>query len=358
MRKITVQNNSTILTLALFLASGHATLAQTAAEEGENRPLFQSHDTMTVRIEAPMTTLMKQQPDEEYLDGTFSYVDASGQEHSLDLKLQTRGRYRRKKEICSFAPIRLNFRKEQVQETEFAGQDKLKLVTHCQTRRTYFEQLLLREYLAYRILQTLTDKSFSVRLMHITYVDSEDDGESITRYAFVIEDEDHLADRIGLARYKERGIKVEQLDQQQGNLVSVYQYLIGNTDFSLILGPADSSCCHNAVLFSAGAAPFTPIPYDFDFAGIVDAPYAEPNPRLKIKNVTSRLYRGRCLNNEVLDGTFAHFQEKESEIRGLVGRIDGLDEKNQKDVDKYLDGFFKDISDPKQKQRKFINQCN
>jgi hypothetical protein len=344
MKKTMQHTISTGLVATLFLAFGPVAVAQSEESDAGTRPLFATYDMMTVRIEAPMTTLMKQQPDEEYLDGTFTYVDTSGQEVTLDLKLQTRGRFRRKKDTCNFSPIRLNFRKGQVEGTEFAGQDKLKLVTHCQTRRKNFEQLLLREYLAYRILHTLTDKSFGARLMQITYVDTEKGGDSITKYGFVIEDEDDLANRLGLVAFEERGIKAADLHPQQSSLIAVYEYLIGNTDFSLILGPADSSCCHNVVLFSEGGAPYTPIPYDFDFSGIVDAPYADPNPMFKLRSVKDRIYRGRCPHNDLLDETFAYFVEKEAEIRGRVAELEGLDDRNRKQVEKYLDSFFNDIT--------------
>src|SRR5690606_27911365 len=110
----------------LLLAFGFAlvpapTLAQDAGEAA-NRPLFQSQDTLPVRIEAPFSTLMKKRSDTEYLEGTFAYTDASGQEVELDLKLRARGRYRRQKTTCDLPPIRLNFKKKQVEGTEFAGQ--------------------------------------------------------------------------------------------------------------------------------------------------------------------------------------------------------------------------------------------
>lgn len=216
----------------------------------------------------------------------------------------------------------------------------------------------MREYLAYRILQTLTDKSFGARMMQITYVNSEKNGEELTKYGFVIEDEDDIGERLGLTASKLNGIKAHELDPKQANLISVYEYLIGNTDFSLILGPADSSCCHNAVLFSNGGAPFTPIPYDFDFSGLVDAPYAEPNPRFKLRSVKSRLYRGRCMNNEMLDQTFAYYLEKQPEIRGLVDDLEMLDDRNRKEVTRFLDAFFEDISNPKVKDRKFVTKCS
>lgn len=355
MTKTTRHTISTACSIVLFLLLNRPVLAQSEASVA---PLFASHDVLSVRIEAPMTTLLKVRPDEEYLDGKFHYVGADGAETSLDLKLQTRGITRRKREICNFPPIRLNFRKKQVEDTVFDGQDKLKLVTHCQANKASFEQLILREYLGYRILQAMTDRSFSSRLMRITYVDNEKKGKSVEKYGFVIEDEDNLGERLGMTAAKVPGIDVQELDRQHANLVSVFEYLIGNTDFSLILGPSGKSCCHNSVLYSKGAPPYSAIPYDFDYSGLVNAPYAAPNPRFKLRNVKQRLYRGRCMNNDLLDATFAQYIEKEPEFRSLVDNIEGFNDRTRKDLHNYLNTFYKDISNPKSKDRRFVRNCS
>ncbi len=138
-------------------------------------PLFAEDTVLEVTIEAPMGALMDVRPDKAYLDGSFTFTEADGTERKLGLKLRTRGNYRRAKEHCDFAPIRLNFSKSQVKGTLFAGQDKLKLVTHCQNNEPKYEQLVLREYLAYRMLHELTPKSFAVRLMRITYINIENE---------------------------------------------------------------------------------------------------------------------------------------------------------------------------------------
>ena len=350
----------TAVVLALFLPIGNIASAQYADGLETDQPLFASHNMMTVRIEAPLTTLIRKKPEEEYLDGMFYYIDSAGQEQALDLKIRVRGKFRLKRETCNFPPIRLNFDKGQVKGTEFAGQDKLKLVSHCQANKKSFEQIVVREYLTYRMYQELTDKSFGARLMRITYVNTESDKKPVERYGFVIEDDDNIGDRIGMKPGTLNKIKSTQLDRKLANLVSVYEYLIGNTDFSLILGPAGTECCHNAVLYSSvvDTGPYTPIPYDFDFSGFVNAPYAAPNPRFKLRSVKTRLYRGRCMNNEYLNDTFAYFIEKEPVIRGVLTESGALDKKNLKDVNKFLDGFFKDISDPKLVHRKFITKCS
>lgn len=361
---ITKKTSSLLLTgplPAMFLVFSGAASAQDMTEErsDEDVPrLFSSHSVLDVRIDAPLTTLMRDRPEEEYLDGTFAYTDDAGTTHELDLKLQTRGKYRRQKKTCTFPPVRLNFRKGQVAGTLFAGQDKLKLVTHCNNRRSNYEQLVLREYLAYRIFGVLTDKSFGARLMRIAYTDTEQE-ESMTKFGFVFEDEDAIGARLGMQTAEVTRIDRTLLDARQTNLVSVYQYLIGNTDFSVIAGPKDDTCCHNAVLYGAhGEAPYFPIPYDLDFSGLVDAPYAGPNPKFKIRSVRTRLYRGRCSNNEYLPETLQYFQDKQGEIMALVDELDGLADRDRREVTNYLDGFFEIIADPKQVERRIIGRCN
>ena len=81
--------------------------------------LFDSKETLEITIEAPLTTLVKNRPDVDYLDGTVSYTDEVGASKSFDLKLRTRGRFRRQKSTFVFPPIRLNFRKGQVEGSVF-----------------------------------------------------------------------------------------------------------------------------------------------------------------------------------------------------------------------------------------------
>jgi hypothetical protein len=336
-------------------------LTDTAAGDrssGDQQPLFATHSPLNVRIEAPFSTLMRKRPDEEYLVGNFFYTDTSGKEQRLDLKIRTRGKYRHKKETCDFPPLRLNFRKKQVKGTEFAGQDKLKLVTHCQNNRGDFEQYLLREYLAYRILQSMTDYSFGTRLLQIQYVNSEKNGESWASYGFVLEDEKDLGDRIGFPIAETSGIAFEELERAEMNLVSVFLYLVGNTDFSFIRGEHDDICCHNVALYSRAPVSYVPVPYDFDFSGFVNTPYAEPNPKFKLRDVQQRLYRGRCSNNELLDSTLAFFRDKEEVIRQLVIDQDGLDERTRDSTIRFIDGFYDDISSPKKIERNFIDKCS
>ncbi len=322
-------------------------------------PLFAENSLMTVTIEAPLTTLMRDRPDEEYLDGRFSFSGDDGTEQSVDLGIRTRGKYRRQKRHCDFAPIRLRFQPEQVEDTVLAGQENLKVVTHCRTKRKHeYDQLLLREYLAYRILNVLTEQSFRVRLMQINYIDTEG-GEPLTRLAFVIEDDDAVAARNGMVAIKTGDISSDDLDRTQQNLLHVFQYMIGNTEYSLFIAEPGDNCCHNIDLMAADTGPpFTPIAYDFDFAGIVNAAYAEPNPRYKLQSVRQRLYKGRCKNNELLPDTIQRFIDSKDAIYGLTDELELLSVKSQRSVIRYLNGFYQHISKPKSVNQRFVRKCN
>ena len=149
----------------LARASGNA--------EAKTAPLFSSNDILDVTIRAPFTTIMRQRSGDEELPATLTYVDGEADEVTVDLNIRTRGRFRRQSKICKWAPLRLNFKKSTVKNTVFAGSDKLKLVTHCRNGSVRYSQALQSEHLAYRILNVLTDTSFRVRMLRITYVDTD-----------------------------------------------------------------------------------------------------------------------------------------------------------------------------------------
>ena len=327
------------------------------SQNSSAQALFESHDILDVSIEAPLSTLAKVRSDIDYLDGTFTYTDAVGEAREFDLKLRARGRFRRDKKTCNFPPVRLNFRKGQVEGSIFDGEDKLKLVTHCQNRRGVNEQYVLREYMAYRILQTLTDKSFGARLLRITYVNNEKNGNSMTKLGFLIEDADNVGKRLGMEAQKVDALSYATIDGAQTNLVNLFQFLIGNTDYSLIRGPVDDNCCHNSVPFSDGINTYS-VPYDFDFSGLVDATYASPNPLLKLRSVRVRLYRGRCSNGGHLDNSISHVLAKKDEIYGLLDEISDFNRTSIKSVSRYLDEFFEDINNEKKRDRSLVKGCS
>ncbi len=319
-------------------------------------PLFRSNTTIDVRLLSPLTTILRERESGEELDGKLEFVDESGAPVEIDVAVRARGRFRLQNDICRFPPLRLNFKNKQTKDLLFDNQDKVKLVTHCNDKSRRYEQSLLREYVAYRILNELTDVSFRVRLLRITYVDTDERRPDRTQFGFIVESSDRLARRLDLSEMDLAATRPSALKPDHLNIVSLFQYLIGNTDFSPVQGSKDT-CCHNHVLIGREDELLYSVPYDFDHAGLVDAPYAGPNPRFRLKNVRQRLYRGRCANNAHLAATIARFKERRGAILALVDEPPGLTDRVRATMRKYIESFYNTIESPQLVQRNLVKKC-
>jgi hypothetical protein len=322
-------------------------------------PLFTSHDVLRITIEGPLDRLFRERDEEEKesYEGIL-WHHAPGRDEAYDVELRTRGHYRLRPTTCEFPPLRVNFKRSQVEGTVFAGQNKIKMVTHCQDRRDEYEQYVLQEYLVYRMFNLLTDKSFQVRLAHITYVDTGGERDSVTKYAFFIEDEDVMAERNGWDVLEVPMVIPSQMQQDALVLVELFEFMIGNTDWDAFYGELGGICCHNTVVIGSFREFIViPVPYDFDLCGLIWPRYVTPNPRLPIRNVRQRLSRGICRPREDLEAVFPLFEEKRGAIYELVRTLPDLDPKRLEDTIEYLDQFYEIIGDPRKVQRELLNRC-
>jgi len=317
-------------------------------------PLFQDDETLQVTITGPLTSLVRERSKDDYRTGLFEYVENDGTDVEFDLDIRARGNFRH--EYCEFPPVTLNFKKSQTNATLFDNQNKLKLVIQCDRSESY-EQAVLREYLAYRIFNTITDKSFRVRLLRITYHNTETQEGGQLRYAFLIEHKNRLAERLDLRDLEIKRAEVESMQADQLNLTSVFGFFLGNTDFSPVVGPGDEGCCHNYVQLGNDVDPMIPVPYDFDQSGFVSAPYAKPDPRLGIRNVRQRLYRGRCVNNDHIAESLDRFRDRRDSVYALINEQKGLDAKVRKTVVSYVDDFYELIDNPKWVESRIYKKC-
>ncbi len=348
----------TPLRIVLILILGMTPLVLQADDEGKKvAPLFASNDVLAITITAPFSEIMEDRESDEEFPATLTYTDAEEGEVTVDLELRTRGRYRRQSRTCTFAPLRLNFKKSTVKGTVFAKSDKLKLVTHCRDKSSRHQQSLITEYIAYRAFNVVTDISFRVRPLLVRYVDSGGKDKDREAFAFVIEHRDQLGKRIGLSTNETEKTSVEALDGPHTNLGSMFQYLIGNTDFSPIRGAKGEPCCHNNMLFGDTQGEILAIPYDFDMSGLVNAPYATPNPRFKLRNVRQRLYRGRCANKEHINGSTETFIRHKAEIYALLDEHSDLSRKTRAITVQYLDQFYAILENDRRRTSQLTDKC-
>ncbi|HEU5482593.1 MAG TPA: hypothetical protein VFU80_05835 [Sphingomicrobium sp.] len=325
--------------LLLLLAGISATAVQ--AQPGE-KPLFASNDVIRVTIAGPVSSIARSKS-EQRQPGTLT---VAGTNAALPITLEARGLTRRASDVCQFPPLWVRFTSTPPPQSIFTGQKSLKLVTHCRSADS-FQQYLLLEYAAYRMFNALSPASFRVRLATIDYVDTG--GKPVaSRYGFFIEDLDDVAKRNGMREAKlPSRIPTTALSPNHAALYALFQHMVANHDWSMRAGPAGDECCHNAKLIAPArgvAAGVIPIPYDFDFSGLVDAPYAAPPEQLRLSNVRQRKYRGYCQHNGPVLAAAVQFRAKRPQILAALTQTPGLQQKTIRKASAYLDGFFADIA--------------
>ncbi|MGI9544584.1 MAG: hypothetical protein ACR2MX_15085 [Cyclobacteriaceae bacterium] len=298
-------------------------------------PLFSSDSLIEVNIVANIKGLLETKhelPEIEY-PGHLWYLNEIGDTVSLKIKIETRGITRKK--VCRFPPVRLNFQKKKVKSTLFENQDKLKLVTHCR-ESDQFSSYLNKEYLVYRMYNELTDYSYQVRMLKVNYIDSAGSLDTINDYAFAIEHKDRMAARNQSIPLDRKGIHPKLLSRYTYGLMSMYQFMIGNTDWN-------EPSLHNLRLIKLKdptKIEVVAVPYDFDFCGLVNTSYASPTEGLSISNVTERLYRGKCLSGEEYQKVIEKFNQKKGDMFAICDKAGHLTEKERKGIIKYLDQFY------------------
>lgn len=312
--------------------------------------LFDDDAVLKVKLSGPLSSLLK---DKDASTELPFLLRANGIEHSIKVRL--RGKSRRI--VCSFPPLRINFATGETAQSIFEDQDKLKLVTQCRKRGS--AQLdVFQEYAAYRIFNLLSEFSYKVRLLHITYTDTEGrPGKNTSdHYGFLIESSSALADRVGGQVVHEKGLSLPSLDNKQAATVFVFQYLIGNTDWSLVRAEVDDRCCHNGDLVEIDSTRYY-VPYDFDRSGLVNARYARPDADLRISRVTQRLYRGYCISSDALEDALGAIKARRADILGVISQLPVLSEKEINATTKYLERFFGQASDTDKMLRSFERKC-
>ncbi|HEY4326956.1 MAG TPA: hypothetical protein VGN20_23420 [Mucilaginibacter sp.] len=267
------------------------------------------------------------------------------------VSLEVRGHFRR--EHCYLPPLKIIFKNEA--SSAFYKLKSLKLVSNCMVSNSD-DQNLLKEYLVYKMYNMITDKSFRVRLLNLSYQDSSGKKKTITRHAFLIEDAKELAKRNDCVDWTDvegKKFTSETTDRRQMTLVAMFEYMIGNTDWSVPVN-------HNIkVIHSKKDSLLRPfaVPYDFDFSGLVNTTYSSPDERLEIENVRVRLYRGFPRAMEELNIATDIFKKQKENIYTLINNFSLLAPYSKKEMTHYLDDFFRTINDPKSVKDVFITNA-
>ena len=312
--------------------------------------IFAEEEPASITLIYDIRSFLRNKHKDEYIKALMIYHfnDTVDIEHEIRLKARGKNRLER----CPFPPIWINISKADIQNRQLEGVKKIKMVTHCARSKANFNYVF-KEYLLYKMYNLLTPYSFRVRLINVKYVDAGRRNKEYEAWGFLIEPEDLLADRLDANPLKLDNIRLNQTDPGVTDNMAVYQYMIGNADYSI-------AGRHNVkllILKDIENRNPIPVPYDFDYSGFVNANYAIPGDNLGITSVTQRYYLGPCMSEEAFNQIVSYFHEKSNEIYKLVESFEYLPESEKNRAIGYLDEFFENAGNSKYIMNNILKTC-
>ena len=338
--------------LFLFLVTAAFRQGASPIEPSPPVTIFQHLQNSAVQemtLELDFKRYHQRQKADNYYPGKLTFFQPGGKVETWDVEVRQRGKMRRL--VCDLPPMKFRFSEEQLESRGLDKRRTLKMVNICKDLSKY-EQMLLREYLAYRFYNAITEYSFRVHLVKVKYLNLDGEREQDDSFAFFIEHPKDLADRTDLTFLEEPQVDYSHMNTPESERFTLFQYMIGNTDWYYFNN-------HNVELFENEATKtIVPVPYDFDYSGLAKAPYAVPDTRLKIRHVTERYYQGRCRPAAETQLNIDEFLAKKPAIFQAVDNLPHLTKYSKKFTDKYLKVFFATIEKSKRWKRAFTQHCD
>lgn len=325
--------------VSVFTVQNNGSYAQTSVPDSTKKSfrLFKDEKLLEITLKFDLSTYFRTKPQENYLPANLTIHKSKTDSINKDIKLKTRGVFRN--QYCSFPPIELNFKKTDFGYSDLNKISKLKLVVQCGSGKDK-EDYVLREYLAYKLFNVLTDTSFRVRLLTINYIDNKKDRKPVRQYGFFIEPVEKLTSRTGCIQIKSRYLNQKSIIPGIMDRLAIFNYMIGNYDWS-VPGLHNILVIKTLKLNQSGLG--IAIPFDFDWTGLVNATYAIPAEIVPVENVRDRLFQGVCRRKEVYEKELDLFLTKKAEFYMVINEFPYLNQRAKKDIIGYLDGFFNQL---------------
>jgi len=295
--------------------------------------IFEDPNPMQITLTLDLKKYQKEKFKGEYLPAIFHYQFNDTLILEKDMRIKARGNFRR--QYCSFAPFWLNIRKADVANQHLQGVNRIKIVTQCRGGGGY-DDYVLKEFLTYRIYNIISPVSFRVRLVKLRYIDTGRKNKMTESWAFMIEPEELLAERLDGVVIKKDDLSMRHMAPEDMDRVALFMYFIGNADYSV-------TGRHNVKALGVGnygVTGYTPVPYDFDYSGLVDAHYAVPSENLSIQSVRERYFLGPCREDKDYRLAMDHLVKHREEILDEIQDFPFIDDKIRKDMIGYVESYF------------------
>jgi len=332
-----------IVVVAACLVAG-----STAADD-----LFSSDQTLTMELATTMKLLVDKMRLNPTVSGVLTVTGDDGTKYVFNVRINTRNQTRL--EHCHFPPLTISFRTEEIEGTPFEGHEKLKMDTLCKRDSTY-ETYLNQEYLIYRAYNLLSEASFRVRYLSVTYRDTEVKRRLETQPGYFIENSISVAKRNGMVRRRIARVRLDRYVPESLATYSLFMFMMGLMDWSVTDGPRGGTCCHNSAVIGPQKlrTKWLPVPYEFVQAGLIKAKYVEPHR--VVRKGMQRRYRGFCATNDQLPATIDAFAAARQDIEALFapGLLD--EEASQRSIE-WLGSFYAILANPEKVEEDILGRC-
>lgn len=320
----------------MFILITHMQTGDLFGNEPDQAYIFTIESVVDMTIHADISHLIRSREIEQLP----AKVVLNFENHSLELKgtVEVRGNFRRDANNCDFPPLRLRFEDSEIKGTALEGNHNLKIVTHCKNKSNEFLQYMAKEFTTYRIYNILSPYSLKVKMVNLTYIDEQNNIKPILNKAFLIEDIDNLAAKFNMGESEEKMYE-EDVDPEILRRLSVFQFMIGNTDWIIPLS--------KNLKFITDGNRYIPVPYDFDYTAIVGTDYSSGHSS-SILATPVRKFKGPCYDKNDLNAEFDEFRDNRESILELISSSPYLKSSSLKNMKNYIEEFY-DIIESEEK---------
>lgn len=293
---------------------------------------LEQDNPLEITLQTDLTNLIENKMiSSDYHKGLFSFNQQDGKKTEIPVKVKVRGKFRRKH--CDFPPLKLKFKKNHLATMGLDTFNKFKLVTHCLADSKMGKEALLKEFMAYQLANVVLDNSFRTQLIKIKYVDQENKRPNVNTYAFLIEEDEEVANRMDGMLCDCMNKPMEHFDRKSAAQVALFNYMIGNTDWHL-------RRAKNVKLVQNLDGKLSPVPYDFDFSGLVRPLYIDFT---KVKE--ERSYHGIDMTDTEWEEVKDHFLSKKETLLHVIKNFDQASPRAKGDMRRYIKTFYKELPD-------------
>ncbi|MFN0013782.1 MAG: hypothetical protein ACKVU2_04470 [Saprospiraceae bacterium] len=316
------------LLLSMFVSPFWAA-GQQAAKPKTVFEYITGSEGIALTLETDLTTILETRYSTDYHAGKLTLADGK----YFQVKVQPKGKYRRKN--AEVPPLKIKFAKKALTQMGLDTLNEVRLVLPTADSHKG-DRLLIKEYLIYRMFERLTNNCVRARLIKISLRDNHVEASSKEMYGLLVEDNEETAARLHGVEIEQFGLPFDSMVAEQAALVTMFQYMIGNTDW-------DAAMLRNVRLIRPyNSEKILLTPYDFDFSGLVAAPYASPASESGLRTVRDRFLMANGLPKAPLRQAAQTLKNAQRDLTDLCyNKLMPRDISNE--MVRYLDTFFDSI---------------